>query len=324
LKKNILITGGSGYIGIHLIYYLFKLNKYNIIVLDKKPHSFIIKKKIKFFKANLINFKKLNSILKRVSPCMVIHLAGLAHIRDSFKNRKKYWLNNVISSLNLLKAMKNNNYKQIIFSSSCLVYGESSLKPEGSKNLKGLSPYAENKIYIEKKILEYGKKFKFNYCILRFFNIAGVFGGPEKIGFSRKSGQRIIPIILKAIRNNKKIFINGNNHKTVDGTCVRDFVHPVDIAVFIEKLIINFNNKTFKEIINLGSGRGYSIMELIKLCSKKMLKKKLKIKINKGRKGDTPISIANIDKAKNKFNWSTKNSNIKYIISSTYEWIKKN
>ena len=322
-KKTIIITGGSGYIGIHLVHYLFRLKKYNIIVVDKVKHQYIKKKKIEFVKVDLSKFDEINYVIKKFSPKLIIHLAGLSHITDSFEQKNKYKINNELASGNLFKAMKLNYCKNIIFSSSCLVYRNKTNQPESKKKLIGLSPYAKNKIIIEKKILEYSKKFKFNYCILRFFNVAGALGGSEKIGFGRKAGNRIIPIILDSILNNKKLFINGTDHKTNDGTCVRDFVHPIDLVIFIEKLIKYFDNGDFKEVINLGSGYGFSIKQLINLCIKKTNIKKLIVKINDKRKGDAPILIANVTKAK-KFGWSIANSNINNIINSTYDWIKKN
>ena len=320
----IIITGGSGYIGIHITYTLFKLKNYRILILDKKPHNFFIKKKIAFLKVDLSNKKKVNKILKKFKPFLIIHLSGMAHITESFKKEKIYKKNNEAVSFNLLNAMKNNGCKNIIFSSSCLVYGNKTNQKENIKNVNGLSPYAKNKIYVEKKIISFSKKYDFNYCIIRFFNAAGVLGGSNRIGYTKKSGLRIIPLILRAIYRNRILYLNGNDHNTYDGTCIRDFIHPLDIAIFIKRIIKNFEKRMFKEIINLGSGNGYSINQLINLCLKKLNKNKIKVNIKKRRKGDSPILIANISKANNEFNLKLRNSNINKIILSTYEWIKKN
>lgn len=324
LRKNIIITGGSGYIGAHIVYILFKLKKYNIIVLDKNTHPFIKKHKIQFFKTDLRNYNKLDKIFKKIRPFLVIHLSGLAFIEESFKKKKLYEKNNQHASLNVLNVMKNYNCKNILFSSSCLVYGNKNLKDENFNELSGLSPYAKNKIYVENKIKLFSQKHSFNFCIMRFFNVAGVLGGKYKIGFNKISGNRIIPIILNSIIKNKTLNINGGNFKTFDGTAIRDFIHPLDIAEFTKKIIKNFEKKKFNEIVNLGSGSGYSIKQLIKISLKITNKKKVKIFVKKKRKGDAPILKANIQKVKKKFNWKPINSNINKIIKSSYEWIDKN
>lgn len=324
LNKNIIITGGSGYIGIHLIYILYKYKNYNIIVLDKNNHSFIKKHKIKFFKTDLKNSYKLNKIFKKIKPFLVIHLSGLAFIEESFARTKLYETNNQLVSLNILNVMKNNNCKNILFSSSCLVYGNNNYKDENFSKLMGLSPYAKNKIYIEKKIHSFSKMYGLNFCILRFFNVAGVLGGKYKIGFNKISGNRIVPIILESIIKNKTLNINGDNYDTPDGTAIRDFIHPLDIGEFIKKMLKNFEREKFNEIVNLGSGRGYSIRQLIKIGLKVTNKKNVKILTKKKRKGDAPILKANIQKARKKFNWKPVNSNINKIMQSSYEWINKN
>ncbi len=125
-RPVILITGGSGYIGIHLIHVLSRLKKFDIIVLDKKPHSYLKKLNISFIKLDLTKKKKVNMIFQKLQPFLVIHLSGLAHIAESFKRKKLYRDNNEVASLNLLNAMKKNNCKNIIFASSCLVYSNKS------------------------------------------------------------------------------------------------------------------------------------------------------------------------------------------------------
>ena len=228
---NILITGGAGYIGSHIVEQLVK-NKKNVIILDNLVTGYkkLINKKAIFIKADIKNRSKIKKIIKDFDINSIVHLAAHLNVSEAEKNKKKYYQNNIIGTKNLLEACKNTNVKNIIFSSSCSIYGnvKGSVGEKRKPNPQGYYGYTKYKG--EELVKKLSLKYKFKYGILRYFNVAGA-SPSGKIGEIEKShGHLIKNLAIQSLKKKPKIKIFGNDYKTKDGTCIRDYVHVSDLA----------------------------------------------------------------------------------------------
>jgi len=321
-NTNILITGGAGYIGSHIVELLVKA-KANIIIYDNLVTGFkkLVNKKAKFIKGDTKNLKKLTEVIQKNKIVSIIHLAAYLNISESETNKKKYYKNNILGTLNLVKACKNSHVKTIIFSSSCSVYGS----VKGSVNEKhSLSPqsyYAYTKLKGENILKKYAKSFKFNYGILRYFNVAGA-SNSGKIGQIEKShGQLIKNLAIQSLKLIPKVNIYGKNYKTKDGTCVRDYIHVSDLADIHLKILKKITKTKNSLIINCGYGKGYSVKEIVDIF--KLLKKNVIVEYQKRRPGDISQIYADTKKIRKILNWQPKFNNIKKILLSAIKWENK-
>jgi UDP-glucose 4-epimerase len=318
---NILITGGAGYIGSHIIEQL--VNKNNIIILDnlKTGHKKLINKKATFIKGDVKNRKLLKIIIKRYNIQTIIHLAAYLNVNEAERNKFKYKINNVQGTQNLIFACKNTNVKNFIFSSSCSVYGnvKGSVNERTKPNPQGY--YAYTKYEGEKLIKKYAKKYKFKYGIFRYFNVAGA-SNSGLIGEIEKShGHLIKNIAIQSLKKKPIINIFGNDYPTKDGTCVRDYIHVSDLAdIHIKGLdYLENNKKSF--ILNCGYGRGYSVQEIVSIFKK--IKKNITIQYQKRRPGDIAQVYSNTKKLNQLLQWKPKYNNMHKIIKSATNWEKK-
>ena len=320
--SNILITGGAGYIGSHVAEVLVK-KKYNVIIFDNliTGHKKLINKKAKFIKGDIKNFNKLSKVIKNFNINSIIHLAAFLNVSEAEKNKKKYYKNNVIGTLNLVKACKNSKVRNIIFSSSCSVYGNvnGSVKETTKTNPQGY--YAYTKLKSEKIIKHYSKKLNYNYFILRYFNVAGA-SKSGKIGQIETShGQLIKNLAITSLKKNPKVNIYGNDYNTRDGTCIRDYIHVSDLADIHAKFIQHQFTTKKSYIVNCGYGRGYTVKEVVDIF--KLIKKNVVISYQKRRPGDIGQVFANTKKIKKVIKWVPKFNNMKNIILSSIKWEKK-
>jgi len=320
--KKILVTGGAGYIGSHIVKNLIKKNK-NVIILDNLSTGFkyLLNKKAKFIKGDIKDFNLVNKIIKNYQIETIIHLAAYLNISDAEKNKKKYFANNVLGTLNLIKSCKNSCVKNFIFSSSCSVYGNFSGAVSEKNKLKPKGYYALTKLKSENLIIKHSNKFNYKYAILRYFNVAGACNS-NKIGEIQEShGHLIKNISIESLKKKPLIKIFGDHYDTKDGTCIRDFIHVSDLADIHIKSMNFLNNKSRSFIVNCGYGKGYSVLDIVKIAKKFI--KKLSIKIDKKRPGDVAQVYAKVNNLKKILNWKPQYNNIEKILKSSIKWEKK-
>ena len=320
--NNILVTGGAGYIGSHIIELLVK-KKFKVFIYDNLVTGYkkLINKKAVFIKGDIKNSKLLIKTINDNNINSIIHLAGYLNISEGQKNKKKYYKNNVIGTLNLVKACKNSTVKNIIFSSSCSIYGN--IKGSVSeKNIpKPKSYYAFTKYKSEEIIKKYGKKFNFKYGILRYFNVAGA-SPSGKIGEIEKSyGHLIKNLAIQSTKLRPKVDIFGNNYNTKDGTCIRDYIHVSDLADIHILVLKKISSSKKSLILNCGYGKGYSVQEIVEIFKK--IKKGVIIKYKKKRIGDVAQIYSDNSKLKKILKWKPKFNNIQTILKSAIKWEKK-
>ena len=321
-NKNIIITGGAGYVGSHICKKL-KNNGFNIYCLDNlsRGNKWAVKWG-ELLIGDLHDITFLEKSLKKIEPISIIHLAAFADIGESNLKPFMYYENNIKTTINLLKALKNNNLNNIIFSSSCSTFGNISKSNIYENDLMNpLSPYAFSKMVCENIIKSAQQENNIEYVILRYFNAAGADLNNE-IGESNENHKRIIPQIIKSVINNKNLQIYGNDYKTHDGTCVRDFVHVNDIADAHFLAVQHLLNKKKSDDFNIGSGTGYSILEIVNKIES-FLSKKVKFSFLPRRRGDADCLVASIKKAKETLGWRPICSDLNTILNTAINWEKK-
>ena len=330
--KNILVTGGLGYIGSNLCAELIK-KKYNVFIIDNLSNSKIsrlkkiykiTKKKPTFYNFDIKDVKKTSKVLKNKKIDLVFHLAAFKDVNESIKEPDKYYNNNIFGISNLIQAMQVSSVNNIIFSSSAVVYGECKYLPLDEKHsTMPLSPYGLTKLFGE-KFLDYASvgNDKLKAISLRYFNPVGSHSSGE-IGDNPDKPDNIMPLINRAAIGKKKIFqIYGSDYSSKDGTPIRDYVHVLDV---VDAHILSMKKiKKFKghSIFNIGTGKGISVLEILETY-KKINTIDFKIKKIKRRKGDIPISYANVRKIYKKMKWKSK-YNLKDMCQSSFEFAKKN
>ena len=320
--NNILVTGGAGYIGSHIVELLVK-TKSNVFIYDNLTtgKKKLINKKAKFIKGDIRNFKYLSKTIKKNKINSVIHLAAFLNINEAEKNKEKYYKNNIQGTLNLVKACQNSLISKIIFSSSCSIYGNVRGNVNEKRKPSPKNYYAYTKLKGEELIKKYANKFHYKYAILRYFNVAGA-SPSNKIGEIEASHNHLIKnIAIQSLNKKPNINIYGNNYPTKDGTCIRDYIHVSDLANIHIKSLDYLRNKNKSIILNCGYGKGYSVLQIVNIFKK--IKKNVRINYQKRRHGDVAQVFSNTVKLKKALEWKPKYNDINKIIKSAINWEKK-
>ncbi|PPR46716.1 MAG: UDP-glucose 4-epimerase [Alphaproteobacteria bacterium MarineAlpha5_Bin9] len=321
---NILITGGAGYIGSHVSYKLLESgHKVSIIDDLSNGYRYLIPKEASFYQKNINDINFINNLLQKNNFDILIHLAGYIKVKESIINPKKYYNNNTYNSEMLFVNCIKNGIKNIIFSSTAAVYGNTTkYKVSESDQLNPINPYGKSKALAEKILIDLRKKNKFNYMILRYFNVAGA--DPSlRCGLISKDSSHLIKLAAEtAIGKKESITIFGNDYPTKDGTAIRDYIHVSDLAnIHLESInyLVESNNSL---IMNCGYGKGYSVKEVLDAL-KNNTKNNIKIKIGKKREGDAFSSISDISLLESKIKWKPQYNDINKIIKSSIDWETK-
>jgi UDP-glucose 4-epimerase len=321
-KQNILVTGGAGYIGSHIVELLVK-TKSNIIIVDNLAtgHKKLIDKKAKFIKEDIRNKISITQIINDYKINSIIHLAGSLNVSEGEKNKKKYYQNNVEGSLNLINSCRNSLVKSFIFSSSCSIYGNVKGPVNEKKKPNPQSYYASTKYKAEEIIKKFSKKYNYKYGILRYFNVAGA-SPSGKIGEIETShGHLIKNIAIQSLKKKPIINIYGNNYKTRDGTCIRDYIHVSDLANIHIKALKYINENSKSLILNCGYGKPYSVLEIANIFKKN--NQITQINYKDRRPGDIAEVYSNTKKIDKILRLKYKYDNLEFILNSAYNWEKK-
>lgn len=320
-KPNILIVGGAGYIGSHVNKLLNESGKYNTIVFDNLIYGH--KEFVRwgdFILGDLSNVEQIRLCFRRYKIDAVMHFSAYAYVGESVKKPQEYYYNNVVNTLNLLKVMLENGVKFLVFSSSCATYGIPEKIPiTEDQNLNPINPYGRTKSMIEHILKDYDRAYGIKFVSLRYFNAAGA-DPSGLIGEWHDPETHIIPLLLDVAIGRKESFtIYGNDYPTPDGTCIRDFIHVNDLAKAHMLAIDYLLNGGESEVFNLGTGKGYSVMEIVRIVSK-ITSRDIKVIIGERRAGDPPILISDFAKIKSKLGWYPEYSDIENIVRTAWDW----
>ena len=322
MNKNILITGGAGYVGSHIAEVLVK-NKRKIYIVDNLSTGFkrLINKKAKFFNLNILETQKLKKIIIANKIDSVIHLAASLSIGIGEKYPKKYYKNNVLGTKSLIKACLKTSVKNFIFSSTAAVYKDGLKIVTENSPLKPKSVYGKTKLKAEKIITSRLKKNNINYAILRYFNVCGA-SPSGKIGLITKGDHLFKNLAIEIIKKKPKFKIYGNDYNTPDKTTIRDYIHVSDLAEIHIKVLNKINKINKSLILNCGYKKGISVLEVVNEF-KKYNKNKFDISYLDRRPGDMEVIVANNEKLKKFINWIPKYNNLSTIVKTCINWESK-
>lgn len=330
---KILVTGGCGYIGSHTIVELLT-NGHDVICVDDFSNSKpivlskikeITGKEVKFYELNICDKNKLRKVFKENKIDAIIHFAGYKAVGESVKQPLMYYRNNLDSTLTLLEVMQEFAVKKIVFSSSATVYGDPEKLPiKEDSQLTTTNPYGSTKLYIEGILKDlYISDNSYSIAILRYFNPVGAHEsgliGENPNGIPNN----LMPFIMKvAIKELPELNIYGNDYDTIDGTGVRDYIHVVDLAKGHLKALEYIDKHQGIDYYNLGTGHGYSVLEMVKTFSE-VNKVPIPYKIVPRREGDIACCYADTEYAKEKLKWSAKHD-LTDMVKSAYNYVVKN
>ena len=318
--KTILVAGGAGYIGSHTVKCLLK-NNYNVIVVDNLVYGH--REAVltpNFEQLDLCDKGSLDKVFKKYKIDAVIHFAAYTYVGESVTHPQKYYWNNVVNTLNLLDVMIENNVKNIVFSSTCATYGNPQYTPIDEKHSQSpINPYGTTKLMMEQIMSDYETAYGLKYIALRYFNAAGC-DSEGQLGESHNPETHLIPLVLQAIKGEREnITVFGTDYDTPDGTCIRDYIHVEDLADAHMLAVENLFEYKTSYCINLGTGVGTSVMEIIK-ASEEVTGKKVPVEYGRRRAGDPAILYASNMLAKKILNWNPKYTDIKEIIKTAWAW----
>jgi len=319
---NILITGAAGYIGSIITDKLIQEGN-SVIALDNltQGHREAITPEASFIQVELADSEKLEHVFQSYPIDSVVHLAAKSLVSDSMTDPKGYFQNNVTGSINLLDTMLKYGVHQIIFSSSAAVYG----KPERVPIIESapttpVNSYGESKLMFEKILHWYERAYKLKFITLRYFNAAGA---SERFGEDHNPETHLIPNILKvALKQRAYVPIFGNDYPTKDGSCVRDYIHVLDIAQAHLLALKQLDRGESGKIYNLGNGEGYSVFEVISAV-RKVTGIEIPTEVQRGRPGDPPVLLASSKLAKSELGWYPEYPALESIVESAWQWQKE-
>ena len=326
---KIIVTGGAGFIGSHTVVELIECG-YDPVIIDdfRNSEKFILKqiegitsKPIKHYEIDCGNIKEMKRVFKEENPDGIIHFAADKAVNESVNNPLKYYENNVSNLINLIKVIEEYDIKSFVFSSSCSIYGNTIGAVSEKRRPNPKSYYAYTKYQSEKIIIKYAKKYNYDYAILRYFNIAG--SSPSgNIGLINKSDHLFKNFSREIMKKRPVLKIYGNDYKTKDGSCIRDFIHVSDIAEIHFKVLEKIDKTNKSKILNCGYNKGTSVLEVAKEF-KKQTSKKVKILITKRRTADLVKIIASNNKLMRFIRWKPKFNNLGKIVKSCLIWEKR-
>lgn len=318
---SILVLGGAGYIGSHTVYELIERGN-EVVIVDNLQTGFkeLIHPKAKFYQGDLRDEIFLSNVFEKENIEGVIHFAANSLVGVSMKEPLEYYDNNVYGMIVLLKVMKKHNVKHIVFSSTAATYGEPKRIPiEETDDTNPTNPYGETKLTMEHMMKWCVAAYGMSFVALRYFNACGAHPNGS-IGELHNPETHLIPLILQvALGKREAINVFGNDYDTKDGTCIRDYIHVCDLADAHIKALNYLKEGNSSQIINLGNGEGYSVLDIINAV-KEVTQQDIKVNICKRRAGNPAKLIANNKKSFEILNWNPKYTDINQIIFTAWNF----
>jgi UDP-glucose 4-epimerase len=317
-RMKIFVTGGAGYIG--SICAELMLNEGHVITIFdnlSEGHRAAADPRAQFVEGDLQDQQSIESALVKTHPDAVMHFAANALVGESMQNPSKYFRNNIANGLNLLDAMVASGVRRFVFSSSCAIFGPPERVPiDETMPMRPINPYGESKLAFEKILRWYDQIHGMRFVSLRYFNAAGA---SEKFGEDHRCETHLVPNVLKvALGQKPAVEIYGADYETPDGTCIRDYIHILDLA----RAHILALGPRKSEFYNLGTGGGSSVREVIDSC-RRITGRKIDIAEKPRRPGDPPRLIASSEKIRRELGWQPQFQSLDQIIASAWKWHTK-
>jgi len=319
---TILVTGGAGYIGSHVVKELLHQGHQPIIFDNLQTGHRKAAKNALFIEGKLSDQKKLKETFQANSIDAVMHFAADCLVGESVQNPLKYFNNNVKNGLKLIEIIEVFNVKKIVFSSSAAVYGEPKIIPIPEDHpCIPTNPYGETKLIFEKVLQAFHDAGKLNFISLRYFNAAGADSEAE-LGEDHSPETHLIPLVIKAALDGISVPVFGTDYNTPDGTCIRDYIHVTDLAHAHILALRKLEREQISGIYNLGNGNGYSVKEVIETV-KKVTGRKVAAVDSPRRPGDPARLVASSEKIREELGWIPKFPDLETIVETAYQWHKK-
>lgn len=317
---RILITGGAGYIGSHVVKEMLQ-HGYQVYVLDNLSagHRKAVDPRADLIVGATYDYELLKKIFQAYHIDAVMHFAAHIEVAESMVDPAKYYQNNFSNSVSLMKAMRDSDVFKFVFSSTAAVYGNPQKIPiEENSPLQPINPYGRSKMMTEIAIEDFAKAYGIGYTILRYFNVAGAH--PDgSIGEDHRPESHLIPRILAAGLDPKyQIKVYGNDYPTFDGTCIRDYIHVMDLA-HAHYLALEATVPGHGHVYNVGSEKGFSVLEVVAACER-VLGRPLSVKIEVRRPGDPPVLVASSEKIRRALDWEPEFPDIETIVRHAWRW----
>ncbi|HYA88746.1 MAG TPA: UDP-glucose 4-epimerase GalE [Nitrospirota bacterium] len=322
--KKIFITGGAGYIGSHMVASLgdkgFDVLVYDNLITGHRDALLCGKLVV----GDLKDTHLLRATLHDFKPDAVIHFAAFIQVGESVQEPLKYYVNNSMNALNVLEAMKIEEINNFIFSSTAAVYGHPKRVPITEEDpISPINPYGRSKAFVERTLEDLSRTNAFRYISLRYFNAAGA-DVLARIGEQHYPETHLIPLILKAAKGAREnVTIHGTDYDTPDGTCVRDYIHIMDLVEAHSQALDYLFSGGKSDVFNCGYGHGYSVREVVD-TARKVCGIHFPVIESQRREGDPPILIADSSKIRQKLHWQPRYDDLNFIIKTAWEWEKKN
>ena len=316
---RILVTGGAGYIGSHTVALLMK-SGHDVWVCDNLStgHTQAVPAE-HLIECDLQHRTWLEQILREHKIEAVVHFAASCYVGESVTDPAKYYNNNLIGTLSLLDAMRAADVQRIVFSSTCATYGVPSRVPiTEDEPQEPVNPYGFTKLAIERALIDYGRAYGLGSVALRYFNASGAAGNGQ-LGEDHAPETHLIPLVLQtALGQHRHIQVFGTDYPTPDGTCIRDYIHVEDLADAHLRAVQHIRSGEL-QAFNLGTGRGYSVREVIEL-SRKITGRPIAVIEAPRRAGDPPDLVAAADKARRELGWQPRHTTLDTIIETAWRW----
>jgi UDP-arabinose 4-epimerase len=317
---SILVTGGAGYIGSHTCKALrhagFSPITYDSLVRGNREAVKWGELEI----GDVTDSARLHEVVARHRPAACIHFAALAYVGESNTEPATYYRNNVGGTANLLGVMREHNVNRIVFSSSCAVYGTPQKVPINEANPHAaINPYGATKMICERMLRECAAAYSLTYMALRYFNAAGA--DPDgDIGECHVPETHAIPLLLEAAAGTTKSFtIFGDDYPTMDGTCIRDYIHVTDLADAHVRALRALLDGAASNELNIGTGRGWSVKELVNVATD-VTRRNIPVQVGARRSGDPPILVADPTKAREQLDWQPRYPDLAQQIAHAWAW----
>lgn len=317
---KILVTGGAGYIGSFMVHRLIS-DGYQVLIIDnlQRGHKEFLNPRAEFFNGSLQDRAFLSTVIKNKAIDAVIHFAAFISMGESMENPFLYFENNLYGSLCLLETLIENNVRDIIFSSTAGVYGNPVQIPiPETHQTKPENPYGESKLMIEKILSWYYTIHSLHSVSLRYFNASGA-AMDGKNGEKHVPETHIIPNIIASILEKKEFQLFGTDYHTPDGTCVRDYIHVLDLVDAHVKALLYLKKNPGKYVFNVGTGKGYSNREVLAMV-KKVSNQDLVVKELPRRPGDADSLIADVSAINTSLQFTPRYSDLETIVTSAWKW----
>ncbi|MEO8041322.1 MAG: UDP-glucose 4-epimerase GalE [Acidobacteriota bacterium] len=317
---NILVTGGAGYIGSVVVEETLRAG-HKAVVYDNlvKGHREMVAPGALFVEGDLFDRSLLEKTFVEHNVEAVIHMAAYSLVGESVSEPAKYYMNNVVAGISLLDAMRDGGVSKIVFSSTAAVYGEPEKQPiEESDRTAPTNPYGDTKLAFENALKSYERAYGIRYVNLRYFNAAGA---SERCGELHDPETHLIPLVLQTAAGDRSaVEVYGDDYPTRDGTCVRDYIHVIDLATAHVKSLDILGDRS--SIFNLGcGGEGYTVKEVVEMA-KAITGKDIPTRVTARRSGDPAVLIASSDRIKSELGWQPEFQDLKLIIESAWKWMQ--